>query len=230
MESHSVSKIIGSPPGYIGFDQEGGLTGRARTEPYSIILLDEVEKAHPNVLNIFLQVFEDGRLTDSQGRTVYFNNCTIIMTSNVGAAKAFSKRREIGFNESEALNLGWSKQVIMEAVRKHFNPEFLNRIDEIILFKPLNQETIKKIAALKLMEIIKRFTDESKEIKISDEVLELISKKGYNPEYGARFLNRTIEDTLLKPLSKIVLAKPESRLFSVNLGHNSDIIILGEVD
>jgi ATP-dependent Clp protease ATP-binding subunit ClpC len=229
MEPHSVSKIIGSPPGYIGSDQEGGLTGRVRTEPYSIILLDEVEKAHPDVLNIFLQVFEDGRMTDSQGRTAYFSSCTIIMTSNVGATRAFTQKREIGFNESIEIDFKGTEKLIRESIRKHFTPEFINRVDEIVYFKPLDKNAIKKIAELKLREIENRFAGENKKIKISDSVLDLISEKGYNPEYGARYLNRTIEDLVLKPLSKIILAKPEQKRFMVKLDKKENITITGGV-
>ena len=229
MESHSVSKIIGSPPGYIGSDQEGGLTGRVRTEPYSIILLDEVEKAHPDVLNIFLQVFEDGRMTDSQGRTAYFSNCTIIMTSNVGATKAFTKKREIGFNESNEIDFKGTEKLIRESIRKHFTPEFINRVDEIVYFKPLDKNAIRKIAEIKLSEIEARFAGENRKIKVSDSVLDLISMKGYNPEYGARYLNRTIEDLVLKPLSKIILANPEQNRFLVKLNKQENINITGRV-
>lgn len=227
MEQHSVSKIIGSPPGYIGSDQEGGLTGKVRTDPYSIILLDELEKAHPDVLNIFLQVFEDGLLTDSQGRTVYFSNTTIIMTSNVGAGKVFRNKREIGFAESEEAYLHDVEKQIHDEVRKHFPPEFLNRIDEIIYFRPLDRETIKKIAGMKLADIVNRFQEDNKEIVITDEVLYLISDMGYKPEYGARFLNRTLENVLLKPLSKLVISRPEMKKYLVSVQDNS-ISISGE--
>lgn len=228
MEPHSISKIIGSPPGYIGSDQEGGLTGRVRTEPYSIILLDEVEKAHSDVLNIFLQVFEDGRLTDSQGRTVYFSNCTIIMTSNIGASQAFSRQKSIGFNDNEDTGHKETEKILRESLKKFFSPEFINRIDEIVYFKPLDREAIKSIASLKLNEIRDRFAQKGKEINFSDRVLGLISTKGYNPEYGARFLNRTIEDMVLKPLSKKVLAKSEQRCFKVSINRKNEITVSGK--
>lgn len=228
MESHSVSKIIGSPPGYIGSDQEGGLTGKVRTEPYSIILLDELEKAHSEVLNIFLQVFEDGLLTDSQGRTVFFSNTTIIMTSNVGAGEVSKNKRGIGFTDGgESCSLQDVKKQIHDEVKKHFSPEFLNRIDEIIYFPPLSRENIKRIARIKLADIVKRFRDENKEIVIADEVLNLVSEKGYKPEYGARYLNRTLEDLVLKPLSKMVIAKPNVSKY-VAYVKNSKIFIAGE--
>jgi len=227
MEPHSVSKIIGSPPGYIGSDQEGGLTGRVRTEPNSVILLDEVEKAHPDVLNIFLQVFEDGRLTDSQGKTVYFSNSTIIMTSNVGAAQAFTRQREIGFNDKA--DFKGTENILRAAVKKHFSPEFINRIDEVIYFKPLDRKAIEQIAAMKLQDIKNRFAVEDKVINISSEVLELISEKGYNPEYGARFLNRTIEDMVLKPLSRMLLANSGYERYIVAVGPERAIIFEGEV-
>lgn len=229
MEPHSVSKIIGSPPGYIGSDQEGGLTGKVRTDPYSIILLDEVEKAHPEVLNIFLQVFEDGRLTDSQGRTVYFSNTTIIMTSNVGANNAFSQHREIGFGEMTGIDFQGTEKLIRESIRKHFTPEFINRVDEIIYFKPLDKTDIRKIAEIKLDEIENRFVKEKRKINISDGVLDLITEKGYNPEYGARYLNRTIEDMVLKPLSKIILANPDQNRYFVKLNKHKQITISGGV-
>ncbi len=233
MEPHSVSKIIGSPPGYIGSDQEGGLTGKVRTEPYSIILLDEVEKAHPEVLNIFLQVFEDGMLTDSQGRKVYFSNCTIVMTSNIGVSTAFSRSRGIGFNDCHAeIDFRRTEKSLRESVKKYFTPEFLNRIDEIIYFKPLDKEAIKRIARMKLDEIRQRFKEEDKEIVIDDEVLSLVSEQGYNPEYGARFLNRTIEDLVLKPLSKLVLANRKETNFSVFIGPAGEVRISmrGEIE
>lgn len=227
MEPHSVSKIIGSPPGYIGSEQEGGLTGKMRTEPYSIVLLDELEKAHPEVLNIFLQVFEDGLLTDSQGRTVFFSNATIIMTSNIGAGKVFQNKREIGFADGEASYLLDVEKQIFEEVRKHFPPEFLNRIDEIIYFSPLSRENIKNIARMKLADIVKRFHEDNKEIIISDEVLNLVSEMGYKPEYGARYLNRTLEDMVLKPLSKMVIAKPDVKKYEVFV-QKDNIFITGE--
>lgn len=227
MEPHSVSKLIGSPPGYIGSDQEGGLTGKIRTEPNSIVLLDEVEKAHPDVLNVFLQVFEDGRLTDSHGRTVYFSNSTIIMTSNVGAAKAFTKSRDIGFNEQVEIDFKGTEKILRESIRKYFSPEFLNRIDEVIYFRPLGRKAIKDIARMKLHEIKNRFAAEHKEIKVSDEVLDLISEKGFNPEFGARFLNRTIEDLVLKLLSRTILSNPDERSFAVGVDPAQGIIILG---
>ncbi len=217
MESHSVSKLIGSPPGYIGSDQEGGLTGRVRTEPYSIILLDEVEKAHPDVLNVFLQVFEDGRLTDSQGRTVYFSNATIIMTSNLGASKVFQNRRGIGFTELAETTVEQSKTAIDEAVKKHFTPEFINRVDEVLYFKPLNRESIKAIAKMKLREITERFKKDGRLIDIKEAVLYFVSDRGYNPEFGARFLNRALEDLILKPLSKIMLSNPGAKKFCVSV-------------
>lgn len=224
MEPHSISKLIGSPPGYIGSDQEGGLTSKVRTEPNSIILLDEVEKAHPNVLNIFLQVFEDGRLTDSQGRTVFFSNCTIIMTSNLGATKVFQAKREIGFNEPGERNFEQSKTAVQEAVRKFLSPEFINRIDEIICFQPLDKASIKLIAKMKLDEIIERFRTEGKTLEIQKKVLEVITDKGYNPEYGARFLNRILEDLVLKPLSKKILGNPEADKYTVAVEFNEIVI------
>jgi len=226
MEPHSVSKIIGSPPGYVGSDQEGGLTGKVRTDPYSIILLDEVEKAHPDVVNIFLQVFEDGRLTDSHGRTVYFSNSTIIMTSNLGASDAFSKRKNIGFNENGVFDNKESEKIFTESLKKYFSPEFINRIDEIVYFKTLDKQAIRDIAGMKLNEIKRRFAFDGRNIDISDEVLDLISEKGYNPEYGARFLNRTIENVVLKPLSRNILSDPENKNYTI-YADGEEVLISG---
>lgn len=187
MEKHTVSKLIGAPPGYIGYDQGGQLTEKVRRKPYAVILLDEIEKAHPDVFHILLQILEDGRLTDSQGRTVYFDNTVIIMTSNAGT---HLKSHGIGFTKEgyEAL-----ESRIKDAVRETFRPEFLNRVDEIIVFTPLTREELRQIVDLMLKEVVEEVREKGMTIEISDEVKEFILEKGYDEKYGARPLRKTIQ-------------------------------------
>jgi len=217
MEAHSVAKLIGAPPGYVGSDQEGRLTGRVRQDPYCLILLDEVEKAHPDVLNIFLQVFEDGRLTDSQGRTVFFSNATIVMTSNLGASTGQDKK-ELGFGEkSEREREEEQRRSYMAAIRSFFRPEFINRIDEIIFFRPLAPQDILAIARAKLNEIVQRLREQGSEVAFADGVAEALAAEGYSPEFGARHLNRTLETRILKPLSRLFLNHDGPGKFAVDL-------------
>ncbi|RKD22184.1 ATPase family associated with various cellular activities (AAA) [Caminicella sporogenes DSM 14501] len=187
MEKHTVSKLIGAPPGYIGYDQGGQLTEKVRRKPYSVILLDEIEKAHPDVFNMLLQILEDGRLTDSQGRTVYFENTVIIMTSNAGT---HFKSTGMGFAKEgyEAL-----ESSVKEALREIFRPEFLNRIDEIIVFTKLTKEQLRQIVDLMLKEVIEEAKEKEINVEISEEVKEFILQRGYDEKYGARPLRRTIQ-------------------------------------
>ena len=220
MERHSVSKIIGSPPGYVGFEEGGQITEKIRRRPYSVVLLDEVEKAHPDVFNILLQIFEDGRLTDAKGRVVSFKNTIIIMTSNVGS-EYISQLKPIGFeikteDLSKKANL---KNKIMDSLKEKFRPEFLNRIDEVIIFNYLGQKEIKKIVNLELEKVSQRL-QKTKQIKIgfSEELKEVLVKKGFDPDLGARPLKRVIQKLILDPLSlKIVSSEiKEGDRVSVN--------------
>ena len=201
MEKHSVSKLIGSPPGYVGFEEGGQLTEKIRRHPYSVVLFDEIEKAHPDVFNIMLQVLEDGVLTDSQGRKVDFKNTIIIMTSNAGASDVGGAKRALGFIESNAGEDEQKKhdEVIMNALKSTFRPEFLNRVDDIIIFNKLSHENICSIASLMLSEVAKRVADMGIELSFDDSVTELVAKEGFDPLYGARPLRRAIvrmvEDT-----------------------------------
>ncbi|MEW6723806.1 MAG: ATP-dependent Clp protease ATP-binding subunit [Bacillota bacterium] len=219
-EPHSVAKLIGSPPGYVGSEREGMLTARIRQEPCCILLLDEVEKAHADVLNVFLQVFEDGRLTDSQGRTVSFSHVTIIMTSNLGSDITQVRKHLVGFGvNGDEVRDGLRSQ-IDQALHDFFRPEFLNRIDEIIYFAPLGRESLREIAVARLREAAERFASTGRKVVISDEVYDYICDRGYNPEYGARFLNRAIENLLLRPLSKLVLEDEEDSVLKIGVeGH-----------
>ncbi len=205
MERHTVSKIIGSPPGYVGYEEAGQLTEKVRRRPYSIILLDEIEKAHPEVFNILLQIFEDGRLTDSKGRMVSFKNTIIIMTSNVGS-DYINKMSAIGFSTKEEIAERESmKDKIMNSLKDQFRPEFLNRIDEIVIFNYLKKEEIKMIVDLELSKVEKRLKAKEISIKVSETVKELLVREGFDPNLGARPLKRVIQRLILDPLSiKIV--------------------------
>jgi ATP-dependent Clp protease ATP-binding subunit ClpB len=196
MEKHSVSRLIGAPPGYVGYEEGGYLTEAVRRKPYSIILMDEVEKAHPEVFNVLLQVLDDGRLTDGQGRTVDFKNTVIIMTSNIGS-QWITDLGEKDYNEL--------KRRVMEAVKTHFKPEFLNRIDEIIIFRSLSVDNIKRIAELQLSYLTKRVAERGIELNFTDKLKTMIAKEGYDPAYGARPLKRLIQKKLQDPLAMMIL-------------------------
>ena len=206
MEKHSVSRLVGSPPGYVGFDEGGQLTKAVRQRPYSVVLFDEIEKAHPDVFNILLQILEEGRLTDSQGRTVDFRNTVIIMTSNVGAREiaapttlGFSSDGKAGLSDKEI------KSRVMGEVKKLFRPEFLNRIDEIIVFKSLTQDQIVEIAKLMVADLRERLIAMNMTINLTDAAYKLIAKEGTDATYGARPLRRAIQRFLEDPLSEELL-------------------------
>jgi ATP-dependent Clp protease ATP-binding subunit ClpC len=218
MEKYSVSRLIGSPPGYVGYDEGGQLTEAVRRRPYSVILFDEIEKAHPDVFNILLQILDDGRLTDSQGRTVDFKNTVIIMTSNVGAT-TLRKQNVLGFSapkEEEKEEYEKIKENISEELKRTFRPEFLNRIDEVIVFHPLSEEHIKEIVDIMIGDLQKRLHELGINIKVSDKTKDIISKKGFDPVYGARPLERTIrkmiEDQLAEEILKGNVSKEENIL------------------
>ncbi|HHC7214328.1 TPA: ATP-dependent chaperone ClpB [Vibrio parahaemolyticus] len=198
MEKHSVARLVGAPPGYVGYEEGGYLTEAVRRKPYSVILLDEVEKAHPDVFNILLQVLDDGRLTDGQGRTVDFRNSVVIMTSNLG-----SSRIQENF---ATLDYQGIKSEVMDVVSKHFRPEFLNRVDEIVVFHPLGQEHIKSIASIQLERLAKRLEEKGYQLEVSDKALDLIAQVGFDPVYGARPLKRAIQQNVENPLAKSILA------------------------
>ena len=209
MESHSVAKLIGSPPGYVGYDEGGQLTEKVRRKPYSVILFDEIEKAHPDVMNMLLQILEDGRLTDSQGRTVNFKNTIIIMTSNVGA-RLITDKNKLGFsggNEQESRKQEYetTKKEVMAELKKQFRPEFINRIDDIIVFHKLEDEDIKKIIEIMLAQVTKRLEAQNIKIEIDNQVKELIAKKGVDNNYGARPLRRAIQNMLEDKIAEAIL-------------------------
>ena len=209
MEGHSVAKLIGAPPGYVGFDEGGQLTEKVRRKPYSVILFDEIEKAHPDVMNILLQVLEDGRLTDSTGRTVDFKNTVIILTSNIGAS-LINKKKTLGFTEKvkeeQQKEYEDIKKEVMAEVKRNLKPEFINRIDEIIVFHKLNDEEIDKIIELLLIQVEKRLSDNGYNINIDRNIIEEIKKQGYDKNYGARPLRRSIQTLVEDKIAEEILA------------------------
>ncbi|MEN6461408.1 MAG: ATP-dependent Clp protease ATP-binding subunit [Syntrophomonas sp.] len=208
MEKHAVSRMIGSPPGYVGYDEGGQLTEKVRRKPYSVILLDEIEKAHPDVFNILLQVLEDGRLTDGQGRTVDFRNTVVIMTSNVGA-ETLQKSKTVGFTRAvdEAEDYARMKDRVMEQMKHTFRPEFLNRVDEMIVFQSLSEPELKEIIKLLLKDLALRIKEAGFELEIAEAARELIIKEGYDPAYGARPLKRAIQKLVEDKVSEEILKK-----------------------
>ena len=205
MEKFSVSRLIGAPPGYVGYEEGGQLTEAVRRRPYSVILLDEIEKAHPDVFNILLQVLDDGRLTDNQGRTVNFKNTIIIMTSNIGSHLIQEKLEHVDDDEVENV-LGDLRFTLIELLRKTIRPEFLNRIDEVVLFKPLSRNEIRQIVDIQIAKIIKMLKDKDIVLDVDDEAKDWLAKLGYDVTYGARPLKRTIQKYLINPLSQDLLA------------------------
>ncbi|MFA6898559.1 MAG: AAA family ATPase, partial [Candidatus Paceibacterota bacterium] len=208
MEKHAVSKIIGAPPGYVGHDEGGGLTEIVRHRPYSVILFDEIEKAHPEVFNILLQVLDNGRLTDAKGRVVNFKNTVIVLTSNIGA-QFIDKMEKLGFSSSGTGTDEYAdvKSKVMLALKDYFRPEFLNRLDDVIIFDILGRETIKEIVGLQIDLVKKRLVEKEIGLEVSPEVLELLAKDGYNPQYGARPLKRLIQNKILTPVASLMISK-----------------------
>jgi len=196
MEKHSVSRLIGAPPGYVGYEEGGQLTEQVRRHPYSVILFDEIEKAHPDVFNVLLQILEDGRLTDGKGRTVDFRNTVLVMTSNVGSAAIF----ELSGTDPEA-----ARKEAMEALRAAFRPEFINRIDEIVIFNPLGKDELAGIVGLLLKSVEKLLAEREITLEITPRATELLLREGYDPAYGARPLRRTIQRLIQDPLALQIL-------------------------
>ena len=209
-EKHSVSRLIGAPPGYVGYDEGGQLTEAVRRKPYSVVLFDEIEKAHPDVFNILLQVLDDGRLTDNKGRTVNFKNTIIIMTSNLGSAYIQSQFEKLTSTNREQI-IEETKNEVMNMLKKTIRPEFLNRIDETIMFLPLNKEQIEEIVALQIKGIQKMLENNGVTLKMSDAAIRFLANAGYDPEFGARPVKRAIQKYLLNDLSKKMLAQEVSR-------------------
>jgi len=205
MEKHNVSRLIGAPPGYVGYEEGGQLTEKIRRRPYSVVLLDEIEKAHPDVFNMLLQIMEEGRLTDSFGRAVDFRNCVLLMTSNIGASM-IKTQTGLGFRPvTEERNYEQMKSQLMKEVENHFRPEFLNRLDDTIVFKQLTREDMKEIVILEFRNVLDRLRERNIEVLITDEAKEFIIDRGYNPDFGARPIRRAIERYIEDPLSEELL-------------------------
>ncbi|HNR92768.1 MAG TPA: AAA family ATPase, partial [Dokdonella sp.] len=200
MEKHSVSRLIGAPPGYVGYEEGGYLTEAVRRRPYSVILLDEVEKAHQDVFNILLQVLDDGRLTDGQGRTVDFRNTVVVMTSNLGSQYV---QEFAGSDDEEEYTK--MKAAVMGVVQAHFRPEFINRLDEIVVFRSLDKRQIRQIAKFQIAYLEKRLAERQLRMEVSDKALDLLGNVGFDPVYGARPLKRAIQQQLENPLAKEIL-------------------------
>ena len=200
MEKYSVSRLIGAPPGYVGYEEGGQLTEAVRRKPYSVVLFDEIEKAHPDVFNVLLQVLDDGRITDSQGRTIDFKNTILIMTSNIGSPYLLDGIDEKGDIKPEA------QEQVMGDLRGHFRPEFLNRLDEIIMFKPLTKDNIGKIIDLMVKELSDRLADQELSLELTDAAKQMVVDNGYDPVYGARPLKRYLQNYVETLTAKKILS------------------------
>ena len=220
-EKHTVSRLIGAPPGYVGYDEGGQLTEAVRRKPYSVVLFDEIEKAHPDVFNILLQVLDDGRLTDNKGRTVNFKNTIIIMTSNLGSSYIQGQFEKINDQNHDRI-VEETKKEVMEMLKKTIRPEFLNRIDEIIMFQPLDKDQIKQIVRLQINGIRKMLADNGVTLQITDEAIEFLASAGFDPEFGARPVKRAIQRYLLNDLSKKLLAQEVDRTKPIVVERSAD--------
>lgn len=236
MEKHTVSRLVGAPPGYVGYEEGGQLTDAVRRKPYSVILLDEVEKAHADFFNILLQVLDDGRLTDSQGRTVDFRNTVIIMTSNLGVKALHKNSSELGFlapkksesstNQSNSIDFKEAKKSVMDAVKRHFRPEFLNRIDEMIVFRPLTEEDLKHIVSILMSDVTKRLKERELQLEITSEAMQLLVKEGSDFTMGARPLKRAIQRLIEDPVSDLILKGDvtEGKTIKVDVKDNEIVV------
>jgi ATP-dependent Clp protease ATP-binding subunit ClpC len=225
MEKFNVSRLIGAPPGYIGYEEGGQLTERVRRRPYAVILLDEIEKAHPDVFNLLLQVFEDGRLTDSFGRKVDFRNTLVIMTSNVGA-ELIRKTGSLGFKaQKEEITYQEMKEKLLEEVKRTFKPEFLNRIDDTIVFRPLAKEDLQGIIDIEIGFVAARLKEQNISLEVNAEAREFLIEKGFDPVFGARPLKRTIQRFLEDPLASEIISKRFKEGSAVKVSRKNEELI-----
>jgi ATP-dependent Clp protease ATP-binding subunit ClpB len=199
-EKHTVARLIGAPPGYVGYEEGGQLTESVRRRPYCVVLFDEIEKAHSDVFNVLLQILDDGRLTDGQGRTVDFKNTIVIMTSNIGSPRILEYRGGFGGEGYERM-----KETVLDELRHHFRPEFLNRVDEIIVFHALSEEHLKEIVEIQLNGLRKRLADRHIELELTDRARGHLVRTGYDPNYGARPLKRAIQREIETPMARMIL-------------------------
>jgi len=228
MEKFNVSRLIGAPPGYVGYEEGGQLTEKVRRRPYAVILLDEIEKAHPDVFNLLLQVFEEGRLTDSFGRKVDFRNTVIIMTSNVGA-ELIRKTGSLGFkSQKEEITYQDMKEKLLEEVKRTFKPEFLNRIDDIIVFRSLLKEDLQHIIEIEVGYVAERLKEQNISLEITQEAKDFLIDKGFDPIFGARPLKRTIQRFLEDPLASEIISKKFKDGSKVKVLRKNEELIFGE--
>ena len=211
MEKHSVAKLIGAPPGYIGYEEGGQLTEAIRRKPYSIVLLDEIEKAHPDVFNVLLQILDDGRMTDSKGRTVNFKNAIIIMTSNIGSQMILESVEKTGALSEDVV------KSVTQSLHGYFKPELLNRIDEIIVFKPLGTTEIERIAQIQIDDLAARLLTQGVQLSVDREALRYLAERGFDPKFGARPLKRLIQRELESQIARFLLVSPSIKDIRVSL-------------
>jgi len=234
MERHNVSRLVGATAGYVGYEEGGQLTEQVRRKPYSVVLFDEIEKAHPEVFNILLQILEEGRLTDAKGRKVDFRNTIVIMTSNIGAKKLTKGAAPMGFDTGAALKKDEKKyeeikDTVMEELREKFNPEFLNRIDKVIVFKPLTQKVIKEIVKLRLSELKERLAEKNIKLKVQPAAMKVLCEKSYDPDFGARPVRRTIQELIEDQISELMLLKElKPGQTAVVTGKKGEVVVKGE--
>jgi ATP-dependent Clp protease ATP-binding subunit ClpC len=230
MEKHAVSKMIGSPPGYVGYSEGGQLTEAVRRKPYSVVLFDEIEKAHPDAFNILLQILEDGRLTDAKGRVVDFKNTIVILTSNIGA-RALEKGGSLGFQTGgEDGRYRKMKDIVMDELKQAFRPEFLNRIDEIVVFHPLTKEEIREIIDVMLKEIDVRMRENEFELVITTPLKDKLCEEGYSPSYGARPLRRAIQRMIEDPLAEEILSGKVKKSGLIQAEWDGEKVIFSNVE
>ena len=226
MEKHSVSKIIGSPPGYIGYDEGGGLTEILRKKPYSVVLFDEIEKAHPDICNILLQIFDDGRITDSKGRVVNCKNCLFVMTSNIGSQKIIENlsKDKIKIYKEDLF------KVIEPDLKMHFRPEFLNRIDDIIPFFPLEEESMENIVHIQLKNVSDRIKDKGIDLSFHNTAIFHLAQLGFDPIYGARPLKRVIQNEIVNLLSKAIIRGDLKKTQKIEISYDGKDFILSTIN
>ena len=225
MESHTVSRLVGAPPGYVGYEEGGQLTEAVRRKPFSVVLLDEIEKAHPDVFNILLQILDDGRLTDSKGRTVNFKNTIIIMTSNIGAQLIQSEMEQIDGRDADAV-LGGLQEKLFQLLKQQVRPEFLNRIDEVILFTPLTRENLREIVTIQFNRIREMARRQRITLEISDDALMWLARAGFDPAFGARPLKRVMQRQITNKLSEMILSGQIGEDDTVEIGLEGDAITM----
>ena len=223
MEKHAASLLVGAPPGYVGYDEAGKLTEAVRRKPYSIVLFDEIEKAHPDVFNILLQVMDEGRLTDRQGRTIDFRNTIILLTSNSGTRQLSDFGQGIGFRESAELTHSQTESILRKSLSKTFAPEFLNRIDSVVVFNSLSGDDLRQIVRLEIGKTEKQLQEMGYSLRLTDEAFDLICKKGYDVKFGARPVKRAIQTYLLDPVTELLVS--ENAKTGKQEKHGADVVV-----